>query len=465
MYSSCGDLALAHQVFDEMSERDLPSWNSIINANVQDGLLDVARKLFDGMPQKNVISWSCMINGYVKWGEYKEALNLFRKMQMLGIDDVRPNEYTMSGVLSACGKLGALEHGKWVHTYIDKSSMKINIILGTALVDMYAKCGSIERARWVFDELGPHKDVKTWSVMISGLAMHGHDDECFDLFSNMLNHDLKPNSVTFLGVLCACVHCGLVPKGEKYFTMMTEEFGICPLIQHYGCMVDLYGRVGLIEKAWDVIESMPMEPDVLIWGALLSGSRMHGNIRTCEVALRELIELEPSNSGAYVLLSNVYAKMGRWKDVRHIRDVMEANGVKKVQGCSLVEIGGVLHEFSAGDDSHPETKEIYLMVEEIMNRMRIEGYFINTNEVLLDLDEEAKEISLSLHSEKLAVAYALLKTSAGTPVRVVKNLRVCGDCHEAMKIISRVYNREIIVRDCNRFHHFKHGLCSCKGYW
>lgn len=462
MYSSCGELGLAHQVFDEMSERDLPAWNSIVHANARLGLLDFARRVFDAMPDRNVISWSCMINGYVKWGHYKEALVLFREMQKY---DVRPNEFTMSAVLSACGRLGALEHAKWAHAYIDKNSMKVDVILGTALIDMYARCGSIKGAKSVFDQLGPDKDIKAWSVMISGLAMHGHGEECLHLFSKMLSHGMRPNSVTFLGVLCACVHCGLVCDGEKNFNMMTEEFSISPLIQHYGCMVDLYGRAGLIEKAWNVVNSMPMEPDVLIWGALLSGSRMHGNIETCEVALRKLIELEPSNSGAYVLLSNVYAKMGRWKDARHIRYLMEANGIKKVPGCSSVEVGGDIHEFFAGDESHPETRKIYLMLEEIMNRLKMEGYVVDTKEVLLDLDEEAKEISVSLHSEKLAVAFALLKTNPGTPIHVVKNLRICGDCHEAIKFISRVYNREIIVRDCNRFHHFRHGLCSCKGYW
>ncbi|GMH02607.1 hypothetical protein Nepgr_004446 [Nepenthes gracilis] len=465
MYSSCDNLRLAHQVFDEMPQPDLPSWNSIVNANLRVGLISSARKLFDEMPERNVISWSCMINGYVRWGDCKEALALFREMQMLRRSDVRPNEFTMTGVISACGRLGAIEHGKWVHAYIDKCGMKIDVVLGTALIDMYAKCGSIERARWVFDKLGPKKDVMTWSAMISGLAMHGHSEECHDLFVKMLNQGLRPNAVTFLGLLCACVHCGLVDEGKKYFRTMSEQFGILPLIQHYGCMVDLYGRAGLIGEAWDLIKSMPMDPDVLVWGALLSGSRIHANIAACEIALRKLIELEPSNSGAYVLLSNVYAKTGRWKDATNVRDDMEAKGIKKIPGCSLVEIQGVLNEFFVGDESHPETRDIYMMLEEIINRLSKEGYAGNTKDVLLDLDEEAKELSLSVHSEKLAIAFAFLKTSPGTPIRIVKNLRICIDCHEAIKMISRVFDREIIVRDCNRFHHFRHGSCTCKDYW
>ncbi|KAI8522662.1 hypothetical protein RHMOL_Rhmol13G0013600 [Rhododendron molle] len=289
-------------------------------------------------------------------------------MQELGNKDVRPNEFTMSVVLSACGQLGALEHGKWAHAYIDKCGLEVGVILGTSSIDMYAKCGSIEKARWMFNVLGPNKDAMAWSAMISGLNMHGHSEECLELFSKMTHHGVRPNAVTFMGVLCACVYGGLVHEGELYFRRMRVEFGITPLIQHYGCMVDLYGRAGLIEAAWNTVNSMPMEPDVIIWGALLSGARMHGDITTCEVALEKLIELEPTHRAAYVLLLNVYTKT--------------------------------------------ESREIHLMLEEIMKRLKAEGYVGNTIEVLLDLDEEGKEMALSLHSEKLAVAFAILKTSA-----------------------------------------------------
>ncbi|KAK2965168.1 hypothetical protein RJ640_019923 [Escallonia rubra] len=380
MYSSSGNLGYAQQVFDEISQPDLPSWNSIVNANVKVGTADVARELFDRMPVRNVISWSCMLNGYVTSGDYKEALSLFRRMQTSEVDDVRPNAFTMSVVLSACGRLGALEHGKWAHAYIDRCGMEVDVILGTSLIDMYAKCGSIDRARWVFNNLGPNKDVMAWSAMISGLAIHGHGKECLKLFSEMKNSEVRPNAITLLGVLCACVHGGLVNEGKEYFTGMNREFGIVPSIQHYGCMVDLYGRTGLIKEAWDVVHSMPMEPDVLVWGALLSGSRMHGDIGTCEVALNKLIELEPTNSGAYVLLSNVYAKVGKWKDARNMRDLMEVNGVRKVPGWSLIEVDGFIHEFFVGDESHPETKEIYLMLEEILDRLNMKGYADDTKE-------------------------------------------------------------------------------------
>ncbi|KAJ8620553.1 hypothetical protein MRB53_029082 [Persea americana] len=465
MYSACGSLSSAQQVFDETPIPDLPSWNSMITANVKLGSIENARRLFDGAPERNVISWSTMINGYVKWGEYKQALELFREMQLLEMEEARPNEFTMSTVLSACGRLGALEHGKWAHAYIDRCGMKVDVVLGTALIDMYAKCGSIERARCVFSGLGSDKDVMAWSAMISGLAMHGHCEECLSMFSQMQYCGVRPNAITFLGLLCACVHAGLVTEGRQYFERMREEFGITPLIQHYGCIVDLYGRAGLIEQAWDVVKSMPMKPDVLMWGALLSGSRMHGNTEMCEFAIKQLIELEPMNSGAYVLLSNVYAKKGRWDDVRYVRDLMEVKGIKKVPGCSLVEVEGVLHEFFVGDESHPESREIHLMLGEIMRRLKLAGYVENTGEVLLDLDEEGKKVALSLHSEKLAIAFSFIKTRPGTPIYIVKNLRICVDCHVAIKMISRVFDREIVVRDCNRFHRFTKGACSCKDYW
>ncbi|KAK9116628.1 hypothetical protein Sjap_015575 [Stephania japonica] len=465
MYSCCGNFTFAQQVFDEMLHPDIPSWNSIVNANVKLGCIDNARVLFERMPLRNVVSWSCMINGYVKCGGYREALGLFREMQALEGDSVKPNEFTMSSVLSACGGLGALEHGKWAHAYIGKCGMAVDAVLGTSIIDMYVKCGSVERARCVFDELGARKDVMAWSAMMSGLAMHGRSEECIALFSEMQMHGVRPNAVTFLGVLCACVHGGLVNEGRDYFERMDSEFGITPQIQHYGCLVDLYARAGLIAEAWKIVKSMPMKPDVLVWGALLSGSRMHQDIKTCELSLKELIELEPNNSGAHVLLSNVYAKTGRWEDVRHVRNLMEAKRIKKVPGCSTVEVGGTLHEFMVGDESHPETRQIYLMLEEIMKRLKKEGYVGDTKEVLLDLDEEGKELALAFHSEKLAIAFSFIKTKPGTTIHIVKNLRICSDCHVVIKMISKIFNREIVVRDCNRFHHFRDGSCSCKEYW
>ncbi|MQL71462.1 hypothetical protein Taro_003812 [Colocasia esculenta] len=280
--------------------------------------------------------------------------------------------------------------------------------------------------------------------LLSDTLWHGRSQECLALFDQMLSRSVTPNAVTFLGVLCTCVHGGLVEEGKEYFDRMSLEFGIAPLIQHYGCIVDLYGRAGMINQAWE--------------------RSLHGDRETCELALKNLIELEPLNSGAHVLLSNLYAKMGRWADVRRVRGLMEAKGVKKTPGCAMVEIGGDLYEFLVGDRTHPETRDTYLMLEEIMRRLKAAGYVANTGEVLLDLDKEPKEAALAVHSEKLAIVFCFIRTAPGTALRVVKNLRVCVDCHTAIKLISEIYEREIVVRDCSRFHHFRHGSCSCADF-
>ncbi|CAN4093056.1 unnamed protein product [Withania somnifera] len=336
MYTACGDVDSARKMFEEMPQRDLPSWNSIINANVKAGLLSVARELFVKMPSRNVVSWSSMLDGYVRWGRCDEAFQLFSKMR--GENVVMPNEYTMSILLAACEQMGSLEHGKWAHAYVYKLGIEINVVLGTSLIEMYAKCGSIDRARLVFENLGSKKDLTAWSAMISGLAMHGHGEDCLRLFSNMVDSGVRPDDIAFLGVLSACVHGGLVSQGKEMFERMSKEFGISPSVQHYGCMIDLYGRAGLIDEARNLMTTMAMEPDVLIWGALLSGARICGDIETCEIALNKIIHQDPTNSAAYILLSNVYAKIGRWKDARHIRDLMETKRVKKVPGCSSIEV-------------------------------------------------------------------------------------------------------------------------------
>lgn len=464
MYSTCGDLEQAQKLFGEVPCPDIPTWNSIVKAHLRRGAIEAAVQLFEEMPERNVVSWTCMIDGLTKCGDDRRALELFREMQ--GTCGAAPNEFTMSAVLSACGRLGALEQGKWAHAFIRRRGMRVDAVLGTCLIDMYAKCGSIERASQVFDDMDARdRDVPAWSAMISGLALHGRTRESLALFDQMVARRVTPNGVTFLGVLCACAHAGRVEQGAAIFSRMSAEFDIVPSIQHYGCMVDLYARAGLVRRALELVETMPMEPDVLIWGALLSGSSLHGAVGTCEFALTKLIALEPLNSGAYVLLSNLYAKLGKWPVARQVRGLMEARGVRKPPGCSLVELGGTIFEFSAGDDTHPESDQIRQMLGEMMRRLREAGYVANTAEALLDLDEEGRAAALALHSEKLALAFCFLKTQPGTPLRVVKNLRMCADCHAAFKLVAELYEREIVVRDCSRFHHFSRGLCSCGDYW
>ncbi|XP_072954292.1 pentatricopeptide repeat-containing protein At5g66520-like [Typha angustifolia] len=451
----------ARRLLDGARQVDTVSFNSMISGYARIGDLVNARKLFDEMPMRNVVSWSAIISGYVQRGCSKEALGLFSQMQTEGF---QPDDTTLVGVLAACAHLGALELGKWVHSYLKSNGIRMSMFLGTSLIDMYAKCGEVELGLRVFNEMR-EKNLLVWTTMIKGLAMHGRALEALQFFSKMERLGVVPDDIAFIGALCACTHAGLVDRGRKIFESMVRQYGIQPKIEHYGCMVDLLARNGLLDEARRLVESMPMEPDALIWGALMAGCRFHRNVELAEYVVRHLIRLEPDSSGVYVLLANIYAASGRHSDAKNIRYLMKKRGVEKTPGCSSVEIRGNVHQFIVGDMSHPQMKDILAKWEEIEGRIRLEGYLPDKKEVLLDIEDEEKEDALSRHSEKLAIALALFSTEDGMSIRVVKNLRVCRDCHLVTKLISKVYGREIIVRDRMRFHLFKEGTCSCKDYW
>ncbi|ESR64222.1 hypothetical protein CICLE_v10010823mg [Citrus x clementina] len=436
--------------------------NALIDMYSKCGGLVKARDLFESIEKRDVISWNVMIGGYTHTSDYKEALMLFRQMLQSNIE---PNDVTFLSVLPACAYLGALDLGKWIHAYIDKNHQKLNnVSLWTSLIDMYAKCGNIKAAEQVFDGMG-YKTLASWNAMISGLAMHGKADKALSLFSRMIGEGLQPDDITFVGVLSACNHAGLLDIGRQYFNAMIQDYKISPKLQHYGCMVDLLGRAGLFDEAEALLKTMEMKPDAAIWTSLLGACRVHGRLELGESVAKHLLELEPENPGAYVLLSNMYAGAGRWDDVATIRTRLNDKGMKKVPGCSSIEVGSVVHEFLVGDKVHPQSKHIYEMLDEIDALLEKSGFVPDTSEVLYDMDEEWKEGALSHHSEKLAIAYGLISTKPGTTIRIVKNLRVCGNCHSATKLISKIFNREIIARDRNRFHHFKDGNCSCNDYW
>ncbi|XP_077210027.1 tetratricopeptide repeat (TPR)-like superfamily protein [Tasmannia lanceolata] len=436
--------------------------NALIDMYSKCGELKTARSLFDGIPQRDQVSWNVMIGGYTHLGHYKETLTLFRKM-LLSAEE--PNAVTFLSVLPACAYLGALDLGKWIHTYIDKNiSDSTNVSLYTSLIDMYAKCGSIESAQQVFNALKV-KNVSSWNAMISGLAMHGHANEAIGLFSRMADEALEPDDITFVGILSACSHGGLVEAGYQYFNSMIQDYNISPKLQHYGCMIDLLGRAGLFDEAEALINKMEMKPDGAIWGSLLGACRVHGNVELAGFVANHLFELEPENPGVYALLSNIYAGAGRWEDVARIRTRLNDKRMKKEPGCSSIEVDSVVHEFLVGDRAHPQSSKIYKMLDEIDKLLELDGHVPDTSEVFYDIEEDWKEGALCYHSEKLAIAFGLISTSPGTTIRIVKNLRVCGNCHSATKLISKIFNREIIARDRSRFHHFKDGECSCMDYW
>ncbi|KAK7860083.1 pentatricopeptide repeat-containing protein [Quercus suber] len=368
------------------------------------------------------------------------------------------------GVLPAISCFGALELGKWVHLYAEKNGIEIDDVLGSALVDMYSKCGSIEKALQVFERL-PRKNAITWSTIIGGLAMHGRANDALDYFSRMERSGVTPSDVTYIGVLSACSHAGLVDEGRSFFSHMVKAVGFEPRIEHYGCMVDLLGRAGHLEEAEELILNLPIRPDDVIWKALLGACKIHGNIEMGRRVAKVLMDMVPHDSGSYVALSNMYASSGNWEAVADVRSMMKEMDIRKDPGCSWIELDGEIHEFLVDDDSHSRAKEIHSMLDEIANQLRLIGYRPDTSQVLLHLDEEEKESALQYHSEKIAVAFGLICTSPHTPLWIVKNLRICEDCHSSMKLISKIYKRKIIIRDRKRFHHFEHGSCSCKDYW
>lgn len=436
--------------------------NALIDMYSKCGDLDMAFDLFEGLEQKDVISWNVMIGGYTHMSCYKEALVIFRRMLRSNIE---PSDVTFLSILPACANLGALDLGKWIHAYIDKNFQNSNnISLWTSLIDMYAKCGSIDAAQQVFNGM-KQKSLASWNAMISGLAMHGLADKALELFSRMTSEGFKPDEITFVAILSACSHAGWLDLGRMYFSSMIKDYAISPDLQHYGCMVNLLGRAGLFDEAEALIQNMEMKPDGAIWGSLLGACRVHKRVELGESVAKHLFELEPDNPGVYVLLSNIYAGAGRWDDVARIRTLLNNKGMKKVPGCSSIEMDSVVHEFLVSDKVHPRSKEIYDMLNEVDTLLEKSGFVPDTSEVLQDMDEEWKEGALSHHSEKLAIAFGLISTKPGTTIRIVKNLRVCGNCHSATKLISKIFNREIIARDRNRFHHFKDGLCSCNDYW
>ncbi|XP_057816795.2 pentatricopeptide repeat-containing protein At4g02750 [Cryptomeria japonica] len=460
-YARNGAVDTALKLFDEMPQRNVVSWNAMISGLSQNGLIDEALELFKRMPQRTVVSWNAIISGLAQNGRGEESLQCFQEMKEIGM---RADFHTYGSILPVCGNMAALELGVEIHEEIVRQGFESNVVVMTGLVDMYAQCGSLGKARQTFDKMH-QRDVVAWNAMIAGYAMHGCAEEAFQLFEQMKSSGMSPNHITFICVLSACVHAGLVDEGYQYFNSMCRHYHIEPKADHYTCMVDLLGRAGRLEEAIHFINRIPTKPDAVIWSCLLGACRIHKNLEIAEWAAEHLFELNPTDPAPYVLLSNIYASAGRWDDIGKVRQVMKEKGIKKTPGCSWIEVGKKIHGFLVGDKSHPQTREIYLELERLNSEMKMAGYVPDTSFVLSDVKEEEKEQVLFHHSERLAIAFGLLNTFPGSTIRIVKNLRICGDCHSAIKFISMIVEREIIVRDTYRYHHFKNGQCSCGNFW
>lgn len=497
MYGKCKCLKEARQMFDEMPCRDVVSWNSMVagyaqnerfnealelcremegsklkpNACTMASLLPAAgntssdnvlyvKEMFLKLAKTSVISWNVMIAVYVNNTMPKEAVDLYLQMEANGIES---DVVSIVSVLPACGDLSAVTQGRRIHEYAKRKRLLPNLLLENALIDMYAKCGCLKDARAVFDQM-QFRDIVSWTSMISAYGMCGQGRDAVAVFSKMQESGLRPDSIAFVSVLAACSHAGLLDKGRYIFNLMSE-YGIIPKLEHFACMVDLLGRAGNIDEAYDIIREMPLEPNERVWGALLSACRIYSNMDIGLLAADQLFQLVPEQSGYYVLLSNIYAKAGRWQDVAAIRSILQKKGLRKIPGISNVELNDQVHTFLAGDQFHPLSKEIYEELDVLVGKMKEFGYMPESGSALHDVEEEDKECHLAVHSEKLAIAFAIINTKPGTPIRVTKNLRVCGDCHVAAKLISKITKREIVIRDTHRFHHFHDGACSCGDYW
>lgn len=367
MYAKCGDLVAAQFLFDKMETKTMVSWTTMIVGYAKLRQFKVARRLFDEMPEKDVVPWNAMIGGYVQANQCKEALALFH--QMLG-SNIKPDEVTIVSLLSACSQLGALDVGIWAHHYIEKHNLSLNVALGTALVDMYAKCGNITKALQVFHDI-PARNSLTWTAIIGGLALHGNAHDAISHFLEMINVGLVPDDVTFLGVLSACCHGGLVEQGRNFFAQMSSCFNLSPKLKHYSCMVDLLGRAGLLEEAEELIRSMPMEADAVVCGSLFFSCRIHGNVDMGERAARKLLELDPHDSGTYVLLANMYVEARMWEQARKVRKMMRDRGLEKTPGCSLIEVNGCVSEFIVRDKSHPESEQIFGCLDQLTRHIEL----------------------------------------------------------------------------------------------
>ncbi|KGN59149.1 pentatricopeptide repeat-containing protein At4g21065 [Cucumis sativus] len=430
MYARCKVVEDAHQIFVKMWKRDLATWTVMIGALAESGVPVESLVFFDRMRNQGIV----------------------------------PDKVALVTVVYACAKLGAMNKAKAIHAYINGTGYSLDVILGTAMIDMYAKCGSVESARWIFDRMQV-RNVITWSAMIAAYGYHGQGEKALELFPMMLRSGILPNRITFVSLLYACSHAGLIEEGQRFFSSMWDEYGVTPDVKHYTCMVDLLGRAGRLDEALEMIEGMPVEKDEVLWGALLGACRIHRHLDLAERVARSLLKLQSQKPGHYVLLSNIYANAGKWEDMAKTRDLMTKGGLRKIPGRTWIEVGEKLYQFGVGDKTHPRSNEIYKMLKRLGEKLEVAGYHPDTNDVLYDVDEEVKQGLLYSHSEKLAIAFGLLVLPQGHPIRITKNLRVCGDCHTFCKFVSLIEQKTIIVRDAKRFHHFKEGVCSCRDYW
>ncbi|KAK1604345.1 hypothetical protein QYE76_028018 [Lolium multiflorum] len=464
---ACGELGFldegmrVHELLVRIGlDSNVSVMNALITMYCKCKRTDLAAQVFDELRYKTRISWNAMILGCAQNGRSDDAVRLFSRMQL---ENVKPDSFTLVSVIPALADISDPLQARWIHGYSIRMHLDQDVYVLTALIDMYAKCGRVGIARNLFNS-ARERHVITWNAMIHGYGSHGFGKVAVELFEEMKSTGRVPNETTFLSVLSACSHAGLVDEGRKYFSSMKEDYGLEPGMEHYGTIVDLLGRAGKLDEAWSFIQKMPIDPGISVYGAMLGACKLHKNVELAEESANRIFELGPEEGVYHVLLANIYANASMWKDVARVRTAMEKKGLQKSPGWSIVQLKNEIHTFYSGSTNHQQAKDIYARLAKLIDEIKAVGYVPDTDSIH-DVEDDVKAQLLNTHSEKLAIAYGLIRTAPGTTIQIKKNLRVCNDCHNATKLISLVTGRKIIMRDIQRFHHFKDGKCSCGDYW
>ncbi|KAL2523900.1 Tetratricopeptide repeat (TPR)-like superfamily protein [Abeliophyllum distichum] len=435
--------------------------NSLITMYADCGDLNSSNHMFYGLLNKTPVTWNAMVAANAQHSQWEEALKLLLEMQRTKVNF---DQFSLSAGHAASANLGILVDGQHLHSLAIKLGFDAYHYVKNATMDMYGKCGEMNDLLKMLPE-PKRRSRLSWNILLSSFARHGYFQRAKDIFHEMLEQGAKPDHVTFVSLLSACSHGGLVDEGLAYFASMTTEFGVPVAIEHCVCIVDLLGRSGRLAEAEKFIDKMPVQPNDFVWRSLLAACKTHGHVELGKKAAENILKSNPSDDSAYVLYSNVCATSGRWQDVQRIRVKMESENVKKKPACSWLNVRNKISMFGVGDQSHPQAEQIYIKLMELRKKIKEEGYVPDTSYALHDTDDEQKEDNLWNHSERLALAYGLIHTPEDSTLRIFKNLRVCGDCHSVYKLVSNIVRRVIILRDPYRFHHFSSGKCSCGDYW
>ncbi|CAA0827549.1 Pentatricopeptide repeat-containing protein -mitochondrial [Striga hermonthica] len=425
--------------------------------------VDACVKAFDEKLHDNVVVWTALLTGYGVNSMHENGLMVFREMMRLKIV---PNQSTFSSALNSSREIEVLDFGKGIHSVAIKLGLEKDPFVGNSLIVLYTKCGKLKDGILSFDETEP-KNIVSWNSIIAGCAQHGRGMWALAFFTRMTKTGLEPDDITFTGLLTSCSHSGMLEKGKRVFESIPRFFPSSEKkLEHYACMVDILCRNGKLDEAEDLVAKMPVEPNLSIWLALLSGCRSNNsNVETAERVAKNVFKIEPYCNSAYVLLSNIYASTHRWADVARIRRHMKKVGTSRQPGKSWVVIRGVKHSFVSCDKSHPLSEKIYEKLDWLGEKLKEHGYVSEQRFALHDVEDEQKEELLMYHSERLAISFVLVSGTNGGVITVMKNVRTCGDCHSAVKLMAKIVGREIVVRDSSRFHHFRDGFCSCGDYW